>query len=111
MNVRHAVSVLAFAGWLYVASVYLVWVWQLAAGVSFAAGWWLAKWRLQSERAVYAKCFGLPLVLTLFLFAKAVQMPDPNFGPIAGEMAVLHFVAALAAFAFVRHVLQPAGTA
>jgi hypothetical protein len=37
-------------------------------------------------------------------------MPDPNFGPIVGELAILHFVAALAAFAFVRHILQPAGT-
>jgi hypothetical protein len=110
MNIRLFVSVLAFVTWLYVASVYLIWVWQLAAGISFAAGWWLAKGRLLSERSAYVKCFALPLALTIFLLVRSLQMPDPNFGPIVGELAILHFVAALAAFAFVRHILQPAGT-
>ena len=109
MTWRLSLSVVAFSMWLYVASTYLPWVWPLATGISVAAGWWLAKGLMQSDRAAYAKCFGLPVIVALSLVAVALVTPDQTFGTIVGKMAVLHLVSGLAAFAFVRHILQPAG--
>lgn len=85
----------------------LVWIGWLGVVVSVVGGWWIAHWcsltglRAYLVLAPAALSAGMTLVYS-------VKYPDATFGSVMGQLAGLQFVCALVAFAFVRHILQPA---
>lgn len=87
----------------------LIWVWPIAAVAALVSGWWLARWAGSSTRYDYAVAMGPSMLSTAAVMAYSLARPDPAFGYLLAQMAALQFLCALAAFVFVRHVLQPAG--
>ena len=98
-----------FAAWLAAASV-AVWVWPLLALLALTAGWQLARWSATAVRHAYIVALGPSLLTMSIVVGYSLIRSDAHFGSaIVGEMAAMQFGCALGAFAFVRHVLQPAG--
>ena len=78
----------------------LVWVWWFGAIVSVAVGWWIARWRDLLGWRGYLVALGpaaLSAGVTLTYFLK---FPDATFDSILGQVALMQFLCALAAFAF-----------
>jgi hypothetical protein len=108
MRFRAITASLAFAAWIPLASL-LVWIWWLGAIVGVAAGWWIARWcDLRGWRG-YLVSLGPAALSAGVTLTYSLKFPDATFGSILGQVAAMQFMCALAAFAFVRHVLQPAG--
>lgn len=105
---RLLVLSLLFAVWLAAASV-AVWVWPLLALLALAAGWLLARWCPAGLRHAYPVALGPSFFTALAVLGYLIALPDAHFGTIFGEMAAMQVLCAIGAFAFVRHVLQPAG--
>lgn len=107
MRTKFTVLALCFAGWLPAASV-LVWVWPALVVVALVVGWWLARWS-SGMRHPYISGMGPSFLTMAVVFTLSLRSPDATFGLLLGQVGVLQFLCALASFAFVRHVLQPAG--
>lgn len=105
---RLALLSLAFTAWIPVGTV-LIWVWPAGVLVALAAGWWLARWCDISGWRGYLVALGPAALAAVLILGYSLQWPDAAFGTLPGAHAVLQYVCALASFAFVRHILRPAG--